>query len=603
MVNFVQKKPKVDRSAMRMVFTIFWEHMRNYPVAAITILITATSIRLIDISLPWVFKLFLDTVTSASATPETISGRLFYLFQIIAIFSVVRWVLYRIQPVAIMYFQVNIMKDLSMRAFENLLGHSYRFFSNNFTGSIVRKVNRLGQAFEDVMDQIEGNLFPILISSIGILVVLYQRHWLLGAILALWLFIFLITYYFIAIWKVKYDRARAEKDSEATGVLSDAMTNIMTIKLFPNYNHEKTLYQNVLDELKRLRYISWGIGEGVDALQGAFMIALELALYYIWISLWQKGLATIGDFILIQIYLVVLLQRLWEFGRVIRRIYERVADAYEMVEIIRTPFDVQDHPHAKKLAVTAGKIEFKNITFGFIDGDRTVLRNFCLEVQPNEKVALVGPSGAGKSTVITLLLRLHDIQEGVILIDGQNISHVDQESLRKNIALVPQDSILFHRTLMENIRYGRLDASDEEVFDAAQKANCHEFISRLPYGYETYVGERGIKLSGGERQRVAIARAILANTKILVLDEATSSLDSEIESLIQDALKNLMKEKTAIVIAHRLSTIAQMDRIVVVDEGKITETGTHEDLIAGGGIYQRLWSLQAEGFLESQAGE
>src|SRR3989344_4213781 len=597
MQNYTQKKPIVDRSAMRMVFTVFWEHTKHFPITASIILVAIVSVRSVDIAIPWLFKLFLDTLTLTNTTTAQISQRLFYLFYIIAIFSVLRWILYRISAVATMYFQINAMTDLSTRAFENLLGHSYKFFSNNFTGSLVRKVTRLAHAFEEVADQIEGSLLPIFVASTGILIVLFQRHFILGAILAGWLVVFLAVYYGIAIWKVKYDRARAEKDSEATGVLSDALTNIVTIKLFSNYDYEKNRYHNVMNELKRLRYISWGIGEGVDALQALFMIVLELALYYAWILLWQKGLATIGDFVLIQIFLVVLLQKLWDFGRVIRKIYERVADAYEMVEILRTPYDVRDIPNAEPLRITKGAIKFNNVTFGFSDGRRKVLENFDLSIESGEKVALVGPSGAGKSTVITLLLRFHDVKEGAILIDGQNIGRVTQESLRRNVALVPQDSILFHRTLMDNIRYGRLDATDEEVLEAAKKAHCHEFIARLPHGYGTYVGERGVKLSGGERQRVAIARAILAHTKILILDAATSSLDSEIEALIQDALKTLMAEKTAIVIAHRLSTIAQMDRIVVVDEGKISEMGTHEALIEGGGIYQRLWSLQAEGFL------
>ena len=243
-----------------------------------------------------------------------------------------------------------------------------------------------------------------------------------------------------------------------------------------------------------------------------------------------------------------------------------------------------------------GKIEFADVTFGFHQ-TRNVLKNFTLTIAPGEKIALVGSSGAGKTTITALLLRFHDVDGGKILIDGENIADVTQKSLRKAVALVPQDPILFHRTLKDNIRYGRLDAADNEVIEASKKAHCHEFSARLPYGYDTYVGERGIKLSGGERQRVAIARAILASSPILILDEATSSLDSEVESLIQDALRNLMAKKTAIVIAHRLSTIVQMNRIIVVDNEKIAETGTHDELIQHNGIYKRLWSLQAERFV------
>ncbi|HVU79954.1 MAG TPA: ATP-binding cassette domain-containing protein [Candidatus Paceibacterota bacterium] len=248
------------------------------------------------------------------------------------------------------------------------------------------------------------------------------------------------------------------------------------------------------------------------------------------------------------------------------------------------------------LKTTNGAIEFKNIEFHF-SKTASILKDFNLVISGREKVALVGPSGAGKSTITKLLLRLYDIKSGSIEIDGQNIADVTQDSLRDAIAFVPQEPILFHRTLMENIRYGRRGASDEAVIEAAKKAHCHEFISKLPQGYDTFVGERGIKLSGGERQRVAIARAILKDAPILVLDEATSSLDSESEALIQDALEVLMRGKTVIVIAHRLSTIMKMDRIVVLEGGKVVADGTHDELLAQKGLYHKLWSIQAGGFI------
>ena len=262
--------------------------------------------------------------------------------------------------------------------------------------------------------------------------------------------------------------------------------------------------------------------------------------------------------------------RLWDFGRIIRNIYESFADSKEMVEILETPYEVKDIPNAKTLKVAGGQIEFKDISFAFNE-TRTVLKNINLNIKSGEKIALIGPSGAGKSTIVKLLMRMYDLTSGTIEIDNQNVKEVTQDSLRQNISLVPQDPILFHRTLMENIRYGKGKATNEEVMAAAKLAHCDEFIDTLPLKYETHVGERGIKLSGGERQRVAIARAILKNAPILVLDEATSSLDSHSESLIQDALNNLMEDKTTIVIAHRLSTIARADRIVVMDKGEIVE--------------------------------
>ena len=295
--------------------------------------------------------------------------------------------------------------------------------------------------------------------------------------------------------------------------------------------------------------------------------------------------------------MLALFNQIWNLGRIIRRTYESMADAKEMVAILNTPHEIKDSSQAKILKVKNGAITFKNVKFGY-RANHLVLDKFNLTIAPREKVALVGPSGAGKSTVTKLLLRFHDINSGQIKIDDFDISKVTQESLRQNIAVVPQEPTLFHRSLLENIRYGRLQAADEEVIAAAQKARCHHFIERLPDGYGTLVGERGIKLSSGERQRVAIARAILKNAPILLLDEATSSLDSESEALIQEALTELMQSKTAVAIAHRLSTILKMDRIVVIDKNRVVDAGTHAELMEKDGLYRKLWQIQSSGFIE-----
>jgi ABC-type multidrug transport system fused ATPase/permease subunit len=269
-----------------------------------------------------------------------------------------------------------------------------------------------------------------------------------------------------------------------------------------------------------------------------------------------------------------------------------------MIEIFDTPHGVKDTTDAKPLVVGKGSIALEHVSFGFSE-ERIILEDFSLTIAAGEKVALVGPSGAGKSTVTKLLLRMYDVTSGAVKVDDQDISKVTQKSLRSAISFVPQEPILFHRSLRDNIRYGRPDASDEEVIEAAKKAHCHEFIESLAEGYDTHVGERGVKLSGGERQRVAIARAILKNAPILILDEATSALDSESEALIQDALRVLMEGKTVIVIAHRLSTIMTMDRIIVIEGGKIAAEGTHDELVNHqGGLYQKLWSIQAGGFIQ-----
>jgi ABC-type multidrug transport system fused ATPase/permease subunit len=372
----------------------------------------------------------------------------------------------------------------------------------------------------------------------------------------------------------------------------------MTSMLFSGNAYEDRRVDAVAGRLQALTQKYWDIEEITWGVLGLLMTGINIALLWAAMIFWQRGELTVGDFVLIQTYLIGAFMRLLGMNRELRGFNDAFADAGEMAAILTAPHEVTDRPGARTLKVSAGAVTFERVGFHFHD-NRTVLEGLDLSIAAGERVALVGPSGAGKSTITKLLLRLYDLKNGSITIDGQNIAEVTQDSLREAIAFVPQEPVLFHRTLMENIRYGRRDASDEEVIAAAKKAHCHEFIAALPDGYETYVGERGIKLSGGERQRVAIARAILKNAPILVLDEATSSLDSESEHLIQDALEVLMRGKTVIVIAHRLSTIMKMDRIVVLEGGRVVADGTHNELLAQKGLYHKLWSIQAGGFIGS----
>jgi len=419
----------------------------------------------------------------------------------------------------------------------------------------------------------------------------------LGAISVVWVFFIILVNYLFSIYKLKYDIKRSEQDSKVTGVLADSVTNNVNIKLFCGYDRERKYFGDENNKLQELRRFTWNLASIFNAVQAIFMIGLEIGIMYFAVKLWQKGLVTIGDFVLIQSYIFALFNRFWNFGKIIRRFYEGLGDAEEMTEVLNTPHEIVDKKGAKELNVKNGEIEFVDAEFNYNE-TRNILSGLFFKIKSKEKVALVGPSGAGKSTIVKLLLRMHDITSGSVLIDGQKISDVTQDSLWKNISLVPQEPILFHRSLMENIRYGKPEATNKEVISAAKLANCHNFIEGLPEGYNTFVGERGIKLSGGERQRVAIARAILRSAPILVLDEATSSLDSESEKLIQIALDDLMKDKTVIVIAHRLSTIMRMDRIVVIDDGKILEQGTHKELILNKqGLYFNLWMVQAGGFI------
>lgn len=579
------------------VLRVFYHHAKRYPITVIAgFLLTVVAIS-IDVIIPLYYKQLLDTVAGQTPTDAIVAALISILVSIAGLIAL-RQVARRLGSVANTYFQPRIMNDLAKTSFSHMIDHSYSFFANNFTGSLVRRVNRLTSAFEDFADRFMFDLVPLAVLIVGVIIVLCQRDPILGAIFFGWVVLFTIVQFLIVRWKLKYNIRVAAQDSVTTGVLADAIGNDVTIKLFAGEKHERSLFKTASDKLMRLRTLSWTIDEIINAIQAVLALILEFALVYVGIQLWSQGLLTTGDFALIQAYVIAAVDRLWNFGNALRRLYGSFADAAEMVEILDTPHGITDAPNAQTLRTTEGKIEFKNVGFSFHEA-RSVLKDFDLAIAGKEKIALVGPSGAGKTTITKLIVRFNDVTSGGIYIDGQNIAEVTQESLRNSIAFVPQEPVLFHRTLLENIGYGKRDATEEEIIQAAKDAHCYDFIMQAPEGFGTFVGERGIKLSGGERQRIAIARAILKNAPILVLDEATSSLDSESEALIQDALDRLMEGKTVIAIAHRLSTVMKMDRIVVIEDGKVVTSGTHDELVSHeGSLYKKLWEIQAGGFIE-----
>ncbi len=580
------------------IFRFFYRHIKQYKLILFLMIVTVICAPIMSILVMYHYKLFFDVIVTQQDNPEIVSLLMKIILTILGI-NMVQSVLWRTAGFLNDYFQPRVMTNIVNGCFDYLHGHSYDFFNNNFSGALVKKVNRLSRAFESIADKIYWNLLPLVVVVVSILVVLFKTHPVLGAALSAWIAVFIVTNYLFSLYKLKFDIESSKAETKVSAMLADTITNAVTIKLFTSLPFELKRFVELTEVWFRKMKKSWDMSNYYEMIQAGFIMGIEFLMMYFGIRFWREGMITVGDFVLIQAFLLELFGKLWDFGRIIRDIYENLADAEEMIVILHTPYGIQDKIRPKRLVVKRGTIEFENVSFEYNE-EQGVIRNFSLLIRSGEKVALIGPSGGGKSTIAKLIFRFFDIQKGKIVIDGVDIKTVSQKSLRESISLVPQDPVLFHRSLMENIRYGSQGASDQEVLVASHLARCDEFIQKLPQKYATYVGERGVKLSGGQRQRVAIARAILKNAPILILDEATSSLDSHSEILIQEALENLMKQKTTIVIAHRLSTIMKMDRIVVLQNGEIVESGSHGELLKREeGLYKKLWELQVGGYVES----
>jgi ATP-binding cassette subfamily B protein len=576
-----------------LVLKYFWEVIREFKLSFWTIIIGTMVSAGLDIYIP--FK-FLDLWNILSTNNFTFVDKAYYLLIIIFILGLIRLFIARGVSFFNSYFQANVMAGLRKQAFSYMIGHSHSYFANNFGGSLTQKIGKYARSFERLMDMLVDNGLPLIIRSIGTVLAIYTLVPKYAYILLVFCLVFIFTALIYVRFKLKFDILAARADTKTTGALADSISNHSSIELFAGHDFEKEKVGGTIDLQKKATIINWYLWGGLSFIQSFYTVVIEFIIFWIAIGDWKVGLMSVPVMILIQNYLGRLTNSLWSFHSIIRTFYDGFADAEEMALVLNKPYEIENVSH-DILEKVKGQIVFDHVTYIYDKNETKVFDDFSLTIKAGEKIAIVGSSGAGKSTFVNLLMRLFNLNEGKILIDGIDISSISQENLHEQISFVPQDPVLFHRTLIDNIRYGKRDATDDEVIRAADLAHCDLFIDKLPLGYNTYVGERGIKLSGGERQRVAIARAILKNSPILVLDEATSALDSESEMLIQDALHHLIKDKTTIVIAHRLSTVKEMDRIIVISDGKIIEDDTHSELInKENGIYQKLWNLQAGGF-------
>jgi ATP-binding cassette, subfamily B, bacterial len=492
-------------------------------------------------------------------------------------------------------------QNVSRHVYEYLQYHSHRYFSSNFAGALAHRISETSMGVTQTLWSLITEFWPITIIisvSVGLL---FSAHAQLGVFASVWALCFIG----ISFWLAKRCQPHAFKAaaarSDTTGVVVDSVTNLTSARLFARFRFERqNLDRTLADELIAVRR-SNGYSERVRWFQFSASAVLKVGLLYYALKLWDAGQISVGEFVMAVSLSLLIINEARNLSRRFLEFFEYIGNVSNGVHTIIRTHELVDDVDARPLAVKRGEIEFRDVSFAY-EADAKVFDTLSVHIPAGQRVGLVGLSGSGKSSFVSLLLRLYDPQSGQILIDGQAIRHVTQESLHAQISLIPQDPSLFHRSLRENIRYGRIEATDEEVVDAARKASAHEFIVDIKEGYDAMVGERGVKLSGGQRQRIAIARVILKDAPVLILDEATSALDSITEKAIQNTLDEEMRDKTVIVVAHRLSTISHLDRILVFDKGRIIEDGSHVELLARQGAYHRLWSRQAGGFLPEESG-
>jgi ATP-binding cassette subfamily B protein len=540
----------------------------------------------------YAIKIFLDRMAMQESL--TYQNLLFPIVIFLAAQLTIEFV-WRLSNLAEWKAEPYVRRSLLLKSYDYVQHHSYKFFQDNFTGAISSKLKGILDGYDKFWDELHhgalSKTFKILVG----LCALSMVNFYLGLFIFLWGAAYLSIMYTLSKKLNLLSFHESESRHALIGQVADKITNITSLFSFASRQRElKILDQQIVQDFIPKQTNVYRYDFKIQIVGGIFYLLMFGFILFYMIYLKKNNLISIGDFAFVFGMVLGLAEDIWLVTISLQSFTRAMGDLKSALSVLRTPQDNLDGKDAIPLDIKIPSIEFKNVSFGY-HGKKSVFKNLNLFIQPGEKIGLVGHSGAGKSSFVNLLLRYFQNDQGHILIDHQEIKTVTQDSLRENIAVIPQDTLLFHRTLMENIRYGNPKATDKQVIEASKKAHIHEFILGLPEQYNAYVGERGIKLSGGQRQRIAIARAILKDAPILILDEATSSLDSETEQLIQDSLHLLMKDKkkTVIAIAHRLSTLKHMDRIIVLDKGRIVEEGTHNKLIRQKkSLYRKLWELQ-----------
>lgn len=586
-------RPTIQKGTNRATLKLYWQQMRKYkPSLFAGVLFIPTAALLLDTTLPYYLSLAIGTFTKNGEGLEqllifagltAIAG---VIFNLIGFQSLIR-------------HEASVRRELQHYAIDQLLAKDADFFSNQKIGALTGRLIDFVNAHVGIQDIFVIRTLSFVLAVGGGVVVIFSSSPLLGTVV-----LGIIAAIFAQIQFSIHSRrdlrhTRKELVTKLNGASADAIGNNAIVKTFAQEKHEVSLIDKISDAYRTAYVKDFRIMSAQGSFRLAIMAIAQIIAIAVIAHLIQTGQMELGIAIFTVAYLQRVASNLFSMGEMINGYDKLFLQAAPLTEILTTADTVIDDKGAQKLHVTNGTITFDNLSYAYADAkDTPVLQNLNLEIPAGQKIGIVGHSGAGKSTLTRLLLRFADRDSGALLIDGQDIAHVTQASVRKAIAYVPQEPLLFHRSLRDNIAYARPHASVKEIEEAARKANALDFIKKLPNGLDTIVGERGVKLSGGQRQRIALARAILKDAPILVLDEATSALDSVSEKLIQDALGELMEGRTSIVIAHRLSTIATLDRIIVLDKGEVVEDGTHKELLAKDGVYATLWKHQSGGFIE-----
>ena len=595
--NALDINPHVEgdgRLNVTSVLRIYWESLQKLSSVVVMIITLVAIASVIGIIVPLYYKDFFN-VFAKGLTAEEAGRLLFGAISTVFALDLFSLVSRRTAMFKLIRLTQAVMTDLRARAFDHVIRHSHAYYTSVFVGALVQKLSRFQRSYDRLADSVVFHIVPTIVTLIGVVIVLLRESPLLALAMILWVVLLITINYYFARWMLKYNVYRAALDSVVTGKTADMFTNQAAIEAHGAYDIERARHLEFTKKQMHVAAFTWNSGHLYHGFQEGSIVLLRYVVFCVGIVLWMRGGFSLGMFMLLHAYVFAVTEKIWPIGQVIRDIYESFADAKEMTEATLRPHDILEIPNAHVFANVEGAIEFANVTFEY--GGKRVIDNLSVSIAPGERVALIGPSGAGKSTFVKLVSRIFDPNEGTITLDGIDIREATIKSLKQAISTVPQEPTLFHRPIAANIKYGKQDATDEEMERAARLANCHAFISAHPLGYHALVGERGVKLSGGERQRVVLARAFLKNAPVLVLDEATSSLDSESERQVQEALMRLMKGRTTLIIAHRLSTIRQMDRILVLDQGKLVEDGTHDELLAKEGMYWKLWTVQQNGFI------